>query len=343
MTEDDIPDAPRVGHTASVSLAYVRGLVDYLTAHHIALPPTVSAWATLPRDARITMTEYAEALDRAATLGNDINLGLHVGESIRLLHYGVLGYVALSSETLGQALQHYRRYQALAAEIGQRIETHDERIRISWTPGGGPPHRHAAEANLAAWIGFARWIVDQPLPLIEVEFRHAKPADTSEHLRIFGCQPRFDRPRHALTLDVELLQQPLPQADQEMRVLMERHASKRLTRLNQGETLIERLRSFIQQQLASENIRLENAAAALNLGARALQRRLADEGHSFRELVDSVRREQAARYLDDPDIDLCEVALLLGFSEQSAFQRAFRRWYGDTPHALRQRGSVAGF
>lgn len=336
MTQDDTRKAG-TGSAASASLAYIRGLGDYLAAHHIEPPDMLASWADKSRDTRIPMSDYAQALEQAAVVSADPDLGLHVGELIRPGHYGVLGYVALSCDTLGQALQHYRRYQALVADIGQRVESDAGRVRISWTPGTGVPHRHAAEANLAAWIGFARWITDRPLPLISVEFRHPAPGSTQEHRRIFGQPPMFGRPRHALTFDAALLDLPLPQADAEMRVLMDRHAARRMSLLSAGATLTERVQSFILQRLSTGSVGLDHAASALGLGARALQRRLAEDGHRYRDLVDAIRRAQAAHYLEDPDIDLSELALLLGFSEQSAFQRAFRRWFGDTPHAYRRR------
>lgn len=336
MTEDDSPER-RPRRAPSVSMGYVRGLTDYLTARSIQPPGAVAGWAALPRDGRIPMTDYASGMEQTAITVGDPDLGLHVGESIRLGHYGVLGYVAVSCSTLDQALQRYRRYQALAADVGQQVERQGELIRISWTPGGNLPHRQAAEANLAAWIGFARWITDRPLALSSVEFRHARPDDVSEHRRIFGREPRFGCPRHALSFDAAMLDLPLPQADAEMRALMDRHADQRLLRLSAGGTLAERVDAFILQHLASGRIGLEDAARALGLGARALQRRLAADGLRYREQVDACRRHQAGRYLEDPNIDLSELALLLGFSEQSAFQRAYRRWFGGTPAAHRRR------
>lgn len=132
------------------------------------------------------------------------------------------------------------------------------------------------------------------------------------------------------------LARPCPAADAALSQVIVRHAEGLLAALpDPSDSFANRLRRLISAQLASGGATLTAAAHALKLGERSLQRRLADDGLTFDAIVEEVRRELALRYLADPALAIGEIAYLLGYSEPSAFHRAFRRWTGRTPEAWR--------
>ena len=117
--------------------------------------------------------------------------------------------------------------------------------------------------------------------------------------------------------------------------MMDRLAAHKMESLRLSDDPLNAARQLIVKQLEDDGVELAGIAAQLNLSTRSLQRLLQEQGLSFTQLVDGVRRELAERYLADATLDLTDIAFLLGFSEQSAFQRAFKRWMGKTPAAFR--------
>lgn len=335
MTEHDSPSKPV--NTASV--AYLRALLDYTQARDLPVERLLSGQLIelQDKDARLTEAACAGLFDRAATLLADDALGLHVGETIRPGHYGVLGYLAMNCATLGEALARLNRYQALVLDIGpMQVSSVTDALRLSWNPDSVQPYRQLAEFNLCGLVTFARWISGRDDRPRRIEFNYPAPADQAEHERVFGCELLFERPCYAITLPVEWLSRPLAQPDPAMRTLMLRLAEKQMLGLARSDDPLARARGLIAQQLSEGDLTLAQLARQLDMNPRTLQRRLKDEGLGYTQLVDSVRHQLAERYLADPELDLNDLAYLLGFSEQSAFQRAFKRWKGQSPGAWRR-------
>lgn len=336
MTQSDSPKK----QVNTASMAYLKALFDYTQAHDLPSEKLLAGHAPEldDRDARLTEAECAGLFDRAAELLRDDALGLHVGETIRPGHYGVLGYVAMNCGTLGEALSRLNRYQALVLDIGPMgVQMKAGEVRLSWNPDSERPFRQLAEFNLAGLVTFARWISGRASAPRRLEFNYAAPANLSEHQRIFGCELVFDQPHYAIVLPDDWLRQPLIQPDPAMRELMLRLAEKQMLGLSRGDDALAKTRSLIAKHLSEGELTLEQLAAQLDMSARTLQRKLKDAGLGYTQLVDSVRQELAERYLADPKLDLNDLAFLLGFSEQSAFQRAFKRWMGESPGAYRRR------
>jgi AraC-like DNA-binding protein len=126
-------------------------------------------------------------------------------------------------------------------------------------------------------------------------------------------------------------------ADPGLCAVLDRHAEELLAKYPREDSLIERLRAIIKQQLSGGDASLERVAQQLGMSGRTLQRKLRDHGSSHQELLDEMRRDLAMRHLREPEMAICEVAYLLGFSESSALHRAFKRWTGMTPSEFRRR------
>jgi AraC-like DNA-binding protein len=175
-----------------------------------------------------------------------------------------------------------------------------------------------------------------PILPLAVDFRHAAPADASEHARLFGVSPRFGVEVNAIEFDRATIEQPLASADPALSSVIERHAEALLAaRPEPAETTANRVRRLLGAMLGEGEVSLAGAASRLRMSERSLQRRLAAEGVSFDAVLDELRRDLALRYLADARLAIAEVAYLLGYSEPSAFHRAFKRWTGETPAEAR--------
>jgi len=321
--------------TATVAVSYLQALFDYLRLRQVDGAEILQAERIdfSDRDARVSEALAAELFNRAATRLADDALGVHAGELIRPGHYGVVGYVGMACNTLGEALLCQQRYQAMVLDIGSLPpQSRGDELRLAWHPDDqGLHYRQLAEFNLAALLSFARWITGQALAPRRIEFPYPAPARLDEQRRVFACPLRFDAPCYGLVLPLAWQALPLIQPDPAMRALMDRLAAKQMLELRRGDDPVSQARRLLARELSRGEATLERLAAALHFSPRTLQRKLQEQGLSFSQLLDEVRRELAERYLADPGFDLTDLAFLLGYSEHSAFTRAFKRWTGRSP------------
>ncbi|MDP2226467.1 MAG: AraC family transcriptional regulator [Moraxellaceae bacterium] len=338
MTEHDMPN--------TVSLAYLQALFDYTRGRGLDDVRLLGGTPLNLRDgeARCTEAFAARLFEEAAVLLEDGTLGLHVGETIRPGHYGVLGYVLMNCATLGEALDYLLRYQTLVIALkgGFGILAEEECLVVCSPPDEEWPMRQLAEFNLAACISFMRWVTGHHGSPQRIDFNYPAPPDLAEYRRLFGCELRFDQPCYRLVLPLAWLRMPLIRPDAGMRAAMLRLAEQQLLSLPRGDDVLSNARSVIARGLSEGPVDLAGVAERLSIGARTLQRALQANGSSFSGLIDDVRQELAKRYLADTTLTVIDAAFLLGFSEQSAFQRAFKRWTGLTPGDYRRRLPAAG-
>ena len=170
----------------------------------------------------------------------------------------------------------------------------------------------------------------------EVHFEHARPADTSEHERIFRVAVSFGAPLTKLVFDASVLGLPLVGADPTLGSLLERQAEELLAGSRLDGVFAGRVRQVIKEGLPGGEARVDAVCRRLSVSPRTLQRKLREEGTTFQELLEATQSALAEFYLRKPEVAICEVSYLTGFSQPSAFHRAFRRWTGLTPKEFRR-------
>jgi AraC-like DNA-binding protein len=291
-------------------------------------------------NSRISLQCEDQLLQRAVHDTGDPLFGLHMGERIRPRFMGELGYAAMSSATLGDAINLMIPFSRITTEFA-RLDSRSEngRLTLIWeTPLEDLPEaRHRAEAFFAAAITFGRWITDSDRGPVRVSFRHAAAGSTREYERVFGCPVAFEQPETAVVLDRSLLDLPLRDADADVHRVMRSRIQHALTSYHARDHLLDQVRAEIQRQIPRRPPQLESVADALNLKPWTLRRRLRGENTDFSTLLDAERREAARDRLLYSENSVSEIAAELGYSEQSAFNRAFRRWFGCTPVDYRAR------
>ena len=288
-------------------------------------------------DGQLPMPVWQALLQRAADLLDEPALGLRIAEGIGPRHFGVVGYAALACATLGEALQRLERYHALVYDANPaQLRIEGNQMLLQWGTALGRPGQLVDETGVAALVQLARALTGAPLPVDAVDFVNPAPADVSPYRDFFGGNVRFDRPCTRLALPLAYLQLPLRQADPALLALLDAQAEGFLRQRRDG-GLIDRCQQALIPLLRDGNASLDALARSLHRSPRTLQRHLDTQGLSFRQLLDDTRRQLAAGYLQDARLPLGEVAALLGYSQQSAFSRAFSHWHGESPLAWRQR------
>ena len=289
-------------------------------------------------DARIPVSAGSGFLSHAASATGDDCIGLHLAEHADLRTADAHFYAMASSATLREAFARLSRYQRLIHETS-RIELSAAAGGMTVRhalPGGFAAPRQTAEFLLAAWVRAGRLVTATDWRPEDVRFAHAEPARVAEHRRFFQAPIRFSAAENALSLSETTLALPCVRADPALASLMDRYAGEHMAADGSADQRVsDRLRQILLAELRDGEPGAGRAASRLKMSLRTLNRRLAAEGTSYRAVLDQVRAEAATRHLADGRLAIGEVAFLLGFSELSAFSRAFRRWTGRTPAEFR--------
>jgi AraC-like DNA-binding protein len=264
-------------------------------------------------------------------------LGLAAGRRYRLTAYGIWGYALLSSRTLRSSIEFGIRYLDLTFAFARfRCETDAGTLRVVLDDADIPEEcrQFLVERDAAATVTIQRDLFLAPVPLRRVSFRFPPPSYAARFGDFFPGPVSFGAPANALVIDRRVADQPLPQADERTARLCEEQCRDLLDRRRSRTPVSEQVRQRLLRPQAGAQ--MTRVAAALGLAPRSLHRRLADEGTSFRGLVDEVREALAEEMLAQR-MTVDEVAERLGYAEASSFVHAFRRWKGVPPGRYRQR------
>jgi len=288
-------------------------------------------------DERLPRGSMAKLWDLAIALTDDDHLGMHLAAATPIQSFDVHAYAMLSSPTLRDAYMRACRYQRLINESTDLTfsEHRMEGVLRHALPNGRAASRQPAEFLVASWLRFGRLVTGTRWTPTQVQFAHDRPADTSEHDAMFGAPLRFSSGQTALHMPVAVLDLPNPKADANLLALLDRHAAILLDRHPASTTTGARVRTWLVEQHSAGGPLAREAAKALSMSERTLHRRLQQEATTFRALLDQFRHEKAMALLTSRRHSIAEIAFLLGYSELSAFYRAFRRWTGRSPADLR--------
>ncbi|MDJ0971040.1 MAG: AraC family transcriptional regulator [Kiloniellales bacterium] len=322
-----------------IDARWARLMVQQLKADRIPIDPILKAAGLTRRqvsdpDARIPYKKHAALLSLAAEATGDGCFGLRLTTTIAPKQVGLLGYVLLNSATLGDALKNLRRYfRVLTDALEFELEADREQVVLIFRIIDPLvlDRRYAVEWALGAVYRVLQLIIRRDIGLDWVEFQHPKPDEASTVRRIFGAPVHYLQGRSAIAFHPRFLDCPIEAADSDLLKILKDHCQLILGSRPQADDLTFEVRRLITTVLPSGQPRIETVAREFGMSSRTLARRLAEEGRTFKGLVDEVRRQLAFQYLKDERISFKQIAYLLGYSEVSAFYHAFRRWSGASP------------
>ncbi|MCD6061846.1 MAG: AraC family transcriptional regulator [Moraxellaceae bacterium] len=274
--------------------------------------------------------------------GNPL-FGLQTSYYIQPGSYSVVGYIAMTSNTLAEAVSRVPQYEKLVGDMGTSVIEHEPgAIVVRWNCrfSDVQVRRHIIENVLASWTSYSRWMADaQDLSPLAVRFEHEPPADRTllkQYQQIFRCPVYFNQPMSAIVISPQIFEFPLRQPDVNLRETLEQHAQVSLAALKEKYSLSDQVRSLLRAMLADSSPRKEFVAEQMGMNVRTLHRKLADEETSYQLILDDLRAELARKYLQQSALSVEEIARRLGFTESRSFIRYFKGYTGTTPGEFRQ-------
>ncbi|CCH34034.1 AraC family transcriptional regulator [Actinosynnema sp. NPDC047251] len=323
--------------TRTIAIHYVtaalRGAVRH--GHDVsALLATAGIPEALPADdrARVTPAQYSKLIQALWDALDDEFMGFGPQRSKRGT-FPTMCLLAVHCASLEGALQRGLAFYALFdVRPSMRLAERDGVARFALAAEGvDDPDRFLVESLLVLWHRFSSWLIGRRIPLRGVELAYPEPPHAAEYHLIFGCPLRFGAPETVLTFDTRFLRMPVVQDEAALRRFLRNSPAELLSRRDYGADASSQVRRMLGGGVAG----LANVAARLGVSAPTLRRKLAAEGTSFREVREQLLRDQAVASLVRGGESVEELALRLGFSEASAFHRAFKRWTGNSPGAYR--------
>jgi AraC-like DNA-binding protein len=289
--------------------------------------------------ARIPYTRVNRVWARATELIDDPCFGLKGYKFWHPSYLHALGYAWLASHTLREAINRFVRYLRILSEI-PFVKLEEDSTGFTFVYDVQLLHLRIpaqVDSGMATTIHMCRLNFGADLKPKAVTFAHAEPPCASEYLALFKSPVYFSAARDSMTLYLADVDKHLAGTNPQLARLNDQVMIEYLGKLDK-DNIIDRVAGVIVDMLPSGGITDEKIAEQLNMSRRSLQRRLKEAGTTFRRLTEGVRKDLASTYVRDLDVELVEVAFLLGFSDQSAFSRAFKRWTGNTPSEFRMSG-----
>ena len=299
-------------------------------------------------DARIPISQNIRLWHAAINLSKNEALALELGDSSNPKNLGIVSLVILNSPNLGQMYAQVIRYTELIAQ-GDRIEMEktDQHIYLSYSIDVPENFTiYAVERSIATALKWTREYAGEALrPEAlrpkelrpeEIHFAYPKPRYVQEYEKIFQCPLKFEQAENRIVFDKAVLQLPACNYNPSLDELLNNQAEYLLDELDGSESVVQQTRRLIVRHLPEGNLNVEKVSSELNMSRRTLARKLKEEGTSFKDLAEKTKKALSVDYLKQNTISINDIAFLLGFSESSAFSRAFKRWYGDYPQGYRR-------
>lgn len=333
-------DGCRMGKITSLFVRKVLGAI-HDEIDRDALLRLVRVDPDSPVDPSIMVSDdayYSFLEELAGVVENPTTIPLRAGSAMRCDDYGAFGLAFKSATHLRGSYERAERYA--------RVLTSVSTYPVEPTRDGAYIHLHRTgerrlgmrlsnEATIASTVSISREVSSTPFQPVAVYFKHPAPDSLSEHEAYFGCSVHFESDRDALLVSNESLQTANKLGDESISRFFDVHLDAEMSKFDDTPSLEQRVRNHISRSLSEGIPGISDIARQVGMSGRTLQRRLSEEGFSFQTLVDTSRRQLAERLLKDTQYSLAEVAFMTGYSEQSAFTRAFKRWAGQTPRSYR--------
>lgn len=292
--------------------------------------------------ARVPLAVLNDLWNGIAGVLDDPLPGLLFGEAFGRRSEGHFLFVIMSNcETLHKAIKSLIRYHGLMTDIVRpvlSVSGGKARLALEYRFDRAAVAPHLADAVLALLATVLKRLTGGAIAFEKVCLAHPAPVDRSRYARLFGREPVFGAGGDAMEFDACELRRTFPLAHREFSSLLHHYADVLDSKTNESIRFSDRTALLLKKSiLGGEDCTLGAVAKRFGMSARHLQNKLKDEGTRYSTLRDGVRKEIAEHYLRRNDVMLCDIAFLLGFSEQSSFNHAFKKWTGHSPREYRNK------
>lgn len=324
--------------------ADVTGLLTaFMQERGISAPEILQKLAFEKGKTAVTYQQWWDALALLGEASNIEHIGLELGKCFTPEYSGIVGYLSLSATNLKEAATYFEQFQhLLAGGTGAKIERRDNTIRCQWLPAYCVANKDSDETLISALVSFARLTTgNSNLSPSKIGFMHPQPNNIDQHRDFFCCEIIFNCSALFIEVPIALGDILSTTSNPSLGAILQQQAQSMLDELPSND-LITNVRQCIIDTLSPHTqpfleLTQEGIATHLGISSRTLHRKLAEKDMRFSTLLQEVRYQLAKQYLDDGELPISSVAYILGYSEQSAFTRAFKNWSGMTPITYAQR------
>ena len=292
-------------------------------------------------DARVPISEFYHIQENAIKITNDNFFGLHIGEFVKPGTWSILGYIIMNCATLYEALERVCRYHEIVGNfIQMRMNSQKDDVTLYFEIRlpDSKNIRHCYEASVSSVVNIIRFLSTKTFSLKRVSFSHLNNFETDEYKRILQCPILFNEKHTTLVFNKKDLQIPIAMNNPRLLELFEQHADNYIKLIYSDNYYTRRVNELILEWLADGTPSLEKVARKLSMSIRSLQSRLSEEGVTYRQLIEDIRKDLALMYLKEKNLSIEDITYLLGFSEPSIFRKKFKKWMGVTPGSYRNPG-----
>ncbi|ERI50771.1 hypothetical protein N878_07860 [Pseudomonas sp. EGD-AK9] len=288
-------------------------------------------------DAEIPDRKFVELLELISKEDDGL-VGIHMAMKLKSRNWGVFGHAVRNAPSVEAALNIMANFiNVFSQAVEEKVVVTEDAIGLSYrlSISSIEHRRQDSEFSLAAIISMLREATGADIKARLVQFEHAAPGAIQEYRDFFGVVPKFKQPINTIMFSRSVLAIPMVDADPRLYALSLRYLSERLEERRVECSVIDKISYIVARKLTEGVPTLAQVASAMYMSERTLQRRCNQEGIDFLHLVDHVRHQAAVIQLRKSDRSLTDIASELGYSQLSAFSRAFRRWTGLTPKQYR--------
>jgi AraC-like DNA-binding protein len=336
----------------TVSAGYVRSLLMLAVKRGASAPDLLAAAHIDPGlmdtpDARIPFARFKALMAEAKTACQEPALALHFGAAAPFTELSIVGLIAHAAGSMGEAFEQTNRYARLVVEV----DGHEAGARFAivrradgvWIEDRRRNPNAFPELTESTWVRFIndhkRAFPDRPPYVFEVHMTHAEPPHAAAYRDFFSMPVVFGAAWNALRIRDSWLEEPTGSKDRYVFGVFNAHADQLMKSLPGAKTIRGQIEAALIPVLHTGTATMESVSRRLGYSRSTLHRRLKQEGESFEVILDDLRRRMAIDYLESRKVSVNEAAYLTGFSEPSAFSRAFRRWTGTSPGKYRSGGN----
>jgi AraC-like DNA-binding protein len=252
--------------------------------------------------------------------------------------FAMICHSVLNCRTLGKAIDRSLRFYALILDdIYGKLNRDGAEASITLHDAAAPQRVFAHEVLLMLLHGVACWLVGRRIPIKRAQFSYEEPAHSGEYRLMYSTSIGFRAPHTAIIFDAAFLALPIVQNERTVKEFLRNAPENILLKYKNGSSLGARIRRRLRQSLPGDLPEFEALAEEMNMTPATLRRRLHEEGTFYQSIKDQLRRDLAIGYLSHSKRSAMDIGLELGFSERSAFHRAFKKWTGASPGEFRRR------
>ncbi|MCU4358131.1 AraC family transcriptional regulator [Acinetobacter ursingii] len=323
-------------HIKSVSSNLMRLLELFCDQHDLTLPDRVKDYAL---NERVPFSEWLFLLNYIEQQYPVPALGLKIAELVKPEHLGIMAYIGLSSDNLTQALSSFLQFQRLSYDfMDVSVKCHDNELIISWE--FDPYFKAGAVADetmIAIFFNLVNQLIyPNRITINRIEFVSASPKNPQLYESYFNCPVEFSHNKTNMYFPLSNLNLTVPSADPVLNQILIQQADILLQELPECNSFDEVVQRAIIHAVHQGKISIEYVAQQLGYTSRMFQYKLKQQGYTFKQRLNQVRKELAIGYLADPSLSILDISLLLSYQEQTSFNRSFKNWTGMSPLQYRR-------